>query len=117
METFAGCVRRREFDAALELFAPEVTSFGTVAEMTHGRDALLREQWRHVWSRTHGFDFDYARTVSIADDEMLCVMAPWSSFGTDSEGAEFRRDGRATLLLVRDGERWVAGHSHFSLVP
>src|SRR5919199_2878833 len=111
------CVHSVDYARARPLFAPDVVAFGTFAEIVSGRDRLEREQWRNVWPTIREFTFRLDELHCIGTDQGLCVIVPWDSVGQRDQGQTFNRPGRATLVLVRDGGRWVAKHSHFSLAP
>jgi hypothetical protein len=111
------CVRAVDYESARPLFAPEIQAFGTYAAIAEGRDALEREQWRHVWPTIRAFTFQLAEARCVGNETLLGVVVPWDSLGVGADGATFARPGRATFILAyRDG-RWVAVHSHFSLAP
>ena len=38
-----------------------------------------------------------------------------SSTGYNPDGTEFDRPGRASIILMREGNAWVGVHSHMSL--
>ncbi len=111
------CVRAVDYGAARPLFAPDVLAFGTYAKLVDGRDALEHEQWRVVWPPLREFALRLQEARCIGDETMLGVIVPWDSVGVRPDGTTFSRPGRATLLLVRRDERWIAVHSHFSLAP
>jgi ketosteroid isomerase-like protein len=111
------CVRTIDYGAARPLFAPDVLAFGTHAAIVAGRDALEREQWRVVWPAIREFAFRLDEARCVGDETMLGVIVPWDSLGVNADGTTFPRAGRATLLLAMRDARWVAIHSHFSLVP
>jgi ketosteroid isomerase-like protein len=110
------CVRAVDYEAAETLVDPDVLAFGTYASIVAGRSALRREQWERVWPAIREFTFRLDEVRCVGNDRLLCVIAPWDSVGVKSDGATYPRPGRATLVLLRR-ERWVAVHSHFSLVP
>ena len=111
------CVRAVDYAAARPLFAPDVQAFGTHAAVVSGRDLLEREQWRHIWPTIREFTFRLAEMRCVGGEEMLGMIVPWDSVGAGPDGRTFPRPGRATIILVLRGERWVAVHSHFSLAP
>ena len=111
------CVRAVDYDRARPLFADDVVAFGTFAAVVSGRERLEHEQWRNVWPRIQGFTFRLDQLHCLGGEQALCVVVPWDSLGRRDDGQLFNRPGRATLLLVQRGPRWVATHSHFSLAP
>ena len=112
------CVQAVDFVRARPLFAEDVVAFGTYAAVVTGRERLEREQWRNVWPRIRDFRFRLEQMHVLANNgDEVCVVVPWDSQGTRTDGETFDRPGRATLLLVQRDGRWVASHSHFSLAP
>jgi ketosteroid isomerase-like protein len=117
------CVNRVDYDAAArELFAPDVIGFGTKAHLVVGLDGLRAEQWRQVWPTIRDFRFELeglrcGAAPSGRDAELAWAVTTWSSTGFDDRGRPFERPGRATVLFRRQGERWLALHTHFSLAP
>ena len=111
------CVRAVDYERARSLFAEDVIAFGTFAAVVEGRERLERDQWRNIWPTIREFTFRLDELHCLGTTEALCVVLPWDSTGRRAEGESFSRPGRATLLLVRRDNRWVAAHSHFSLAP
>lgn len=122
MDTFAACVRGRDYERGRSLFADDVSSFGTVARRAQGLRALEQGQWRQVWPATEGFDFDGDTMEVLPSDDgsLVAVLADWASRGVGEDGRRFPRRGRATLILALEPEAplgYEAVHSHFSFLP
>ena len=113
---FEAAVRARDFAAGRALFAPDAVAFGTFAAAVAGLDNIEREQWRQIWPRIRGFALEPGATVGASGDAAW-IAAGWSSEATAPDGRIFRRPGRATFVLERRGGRWLAVHSHVSLMP
>lgn len=113
---FEAAVRARDFAAGRALFAPDAVAFGTFAAAVAGLDNIEREQWRQIWPRIRDFTLDRSASVRAAGDAAW-IAAGWSSEATAPDGRPFRRPGRATFVLERRGGRWLAVHSHVSLLP
>src|SRR5262249_10860500 len=111
------CVRSVDYARARPLFADDVVAFGTFAAVVEGRDRLEHEQWRNVWPNIREFTFRLVELHALGSESSICVIVPWDSIGHRADGASFSRPGRATLVLSRHDNRWVATHSHFSLAP
>jgi ketosteroid isomerase-like protein len=111
------CVRAVDYARAHALFDEDVVAFGTFATVVAGRERLEQQQWRSVWPTIRDFTFRLDELHCLGTEEVICVIVPWDSQGRDANGQPFSRPGRATLLLTRRGDRWVATHSHFSLAP
>jgi ketosteroid isomerase-like protein len=117
LEAFAARVRARDFDGARPMIAEEVVSFGTKAAMVEGRDALIAQQWRHIWPTIGDFTFDLDTLHCHRADDTAWAVLTWTSHGFRADGTPFPRPGRATFTFAyRDG-RWLATHTHFSLFP
>ncbi|HEX5416859.1 MAG TPA: nuclear transport factor 2 family protein [Chloroflexota bacterium] len=110
-------VRAVDFAGARPFFAEDVVAFGTWAAVVRGQRRLENEQWSNVWPRIRGFTFRLGDLAVLGGPEGLCVVVPWDSRGVRSDGSEYERPGRATLFLIPSAGRWLAAHSHFSLVP
>jgi ketosteroid isomerase-like protein len=111
------CVRAVDYARARPLFADDVVAFGTFAAVVEGRDRLEHEQWRNVWPNIRRFSFRLDELHCRGTESWICVIVPWDSIGQRADGESFSRPGRATLVLSRRRNRWVATHSHFSLAP
>ena len=116
LRTFEAACRGRDFAAGRRLFAPDAVAFGTYATAVHGLDNIEREQWRQIWPRIREFRFEEHPTAGGAGDAAW-IAATWSSEATASDGRPFTRHGRATFNLARREGRWLAVHSHVSLLP
>jgi ketosteroid isomerase-like protein len=117
LSAFAEAVRSRDLDAGRALFAPDVVAFGTFASAMIGLDELAERQWAYIWNRTRGFTFDFSELHASTEGDFAWAAVPWQSHGIAGDGSTFLRTGRATYILQRRGERWLAVHSHHSLNP
>jgi ketosteroid isomerase-like protein len=111
------CVVALDFESARQLFSPDVSGFGTFADVVYGLDRLEAEQWRNVWPRIAGFRFEVERLHGAIHASHAWAACPWSSTGFHEDGTAFERPGRATVILRRDGDVWRGVHTHFSLNP
>lgn len=117
-DLFAGCVRRRDIQAAEQLFDPQVVAFGTRNEMMIGRDSLRDLQWRPTWDATKGFQF-LNETIHLdfalgGENAWGCCL--WTSRAEPGDQPGFDRRGRATFGFARS-DAWRCTHSHLSLTP
>ncbi|MBI4220837.1 MAG: nuclear transport factor 2 family protein [Chloroflexi bacterium] len=106
-----------DYESARWLFAPDVVSFGTRAELVHGLDRLEEEQWRGIWPNITDFKIDQSSIESGGHADLAWGVALWTSTGYAESGEAFHRPGRATVILERRGTVWLAIHSHFSIKP
>ncbi len=116
LSTFEAACRGRDFAAGRRLFAPDAVAFGTFATAVHGLDNIEREQWRQIWPRIRDFRFAELPAVTAAEGSAW-IAATWSSGAAAPDGQPFTRHGRATFVLARREGRWLAVHSHVSLLP
>ena len=110
---FEVAVRACDFEAARGLFAPDAVAFGTRAEEARGLDRIVVEQWRHVWP--HIREFRLCDPLVRVKGDAAWVATMWETRRPD--GSEGVRRGRGTFVLERCDGRWLAVHSHFSVVP
>lgn len=120
LQVWQGLIANEDYDAARRLFDEEVVGFGTVAHRAQGLDQLVQTQWLNVWGRTRRFAF-VPQTVEVwpsSDGSAMTVAVQWTSEGMDARSGEhYSRQGRATIVLHRQGRNWRARHTHFSLNP
>jgi len=110
-------VRAGDFDGGRTLCAPELLAFGTRAEIADGLDAVVENQWRHVWPVIRDFTVRIAEARGVIVGDAAWVAAPWDSLGTRDDGTTYRRPGRLTVAFERRQGHWLAVHTHFSLSP
>ncbi len=116
LREFESACRARDFTAGRRAFAPDAVAFGTWAAAVRGLDNIEREQWRQIWPRIRDFRFEEQPTIQVAGDSAW-IAAAWSSRATAPDGRPFTREGRATFVLSQRDGRWLAVHSHVSLLP
>ena len=116
LDTFEVAVRARDFAAGRAMFAADAVAFGTWARAVAGLDNIVREQWQNVWPRIRDFRFEPDARVRTAGD-CAWIAAGWLTEATGPDGRPFTRPGRGTFVLERRGGKWLAVHSHFSLLP
>ncbi len=118
LETFAADVRGKDYEHARSLFEADVLAFGTRAARMNSLERLELQQWRHVWEKTTDFSFLRDSVRIFSTDRTHAVATLWYSTGFDGTGVPFMRHGRATIVLVADGESKLrCVHCHFSLDP
>ncbi len=112
-----------DYAAGRRIFADDVASFGTKADIVVGLGPLQANQWEGIWPNIADFRVDLDSVRGGGDGDSAWGIAVWNSTGFDENGGTFVRPGRATVALERrrtdvapDGE-WLAAHTHFSLNP
>jgi len=81
-----------------------------------GLDNIVREQWQNVWPRIRDFHFEPGTSVHVHGDSGW-IAGSWLTEVTGPDGRPVSRPGRGTFVLERRGGKWLAVHSHFSLLP
>ena len=116
LQTFEAAVRARDFSGGRTLFAQDAVAFGTWARAVAGLDNIMREQWQNVWPRIRDFHFEPGAHVHRSGDSAW-IAGGWLTEVTGPDGRAVTRPGRGTFVLERRGGKWLAVHSHFSLLP
>ena len=106
-----------DYPSAQAIFAPDIVSFGTRADIVSGLSALQSNQWEGIWPNIQDFKIEAGSIASGGDERHAWGVATWTSTGFDEEGHPFHRPGRATVVLDRRRDGWLAVHTHFSLFP
>jgi ketosteroid isomerase-like protein len=106
-----------DYDTAEGIFADDVVSFGTRADIVTGLENLRRNQWEGIWGNIADFKIATESVQGFGNEEVAWGVATWISTGFDEERKPFHRPGRATVTLARRDGAWLATHTHFSLTP
>jgi len=116
-QTLERCVRLVDYETARKIFAHNVLSFGTRADVVSGLDTLVANQWSGIWPHIRDFTIELDQLHWGASGDLAWGMAPWNSTGFHPDGTAFPRPGRATVIFERRDGKWLAVHTHFSLFP
>ncbi|MCH7594075.1 MAG: nuclear transport factor 2 family protein [Chloroflexi bacterium] len=106
-----------DYDSAEAIFATDVVSFGTRADIVSGLDNLRRNQWEGIWGNIADFKIVPESVRGFGERDIAWGVATWTSTGFDEAHRPFKRPGRATVTLARRDGTWLATHTHFSLNP
>jgi ketosteroid isomerase-like protein len=106
-----------DYDSTRAIFAPDVVSFGTRADIVSSLDHLQKNQWEGIWPNIQDFKIDLDSIHAGGDDHVAWGVATWTSTGFHEDGDSFFRPGRATVILERRNGEWLSVHTHFSLNP
>ena len=104
-----------DYAATRPIFADDVVSFGTRADIVSGLDLLQLNQWEGIWPNIEDFKINLDNIHAGGDQNMAWGVATWTSTGFNEDGTFFSRPGRATTILERRDGAWVSVHTHFSL--
>ena len=112
-------VATMRIDVARARFADDVVAFGTRADVVHGLDPLVDQQWSAVWPAIEDFAFRLDDLVVLASPDgcQAVAVVGFDSTGVAADGSRFDRPGRATVVLKRaePAAPWIGVHTHFSL--
>jgi ketosteroid isomerase-like protein/GNAT superfamily N-acetyltransferase len=118
LDEMESCVRAVDFGRCRAIFADDVVGFGTRTGMAVGLDTLEQDQWRHIWGRIRNFTFNRTQLHCAAyGGEGLWLACPWTSESRGPDGEWRARPGRITAVLEKRNGRWLAVHTHHSVVP
>ena len=106
-----------DYESARAIFAEDVLSFGTRADIVSGLGPLQSNQWEGIWPSIQNFKINLETINSGGDEQHAWGIATWNSAGFHEDGKTFERPGRATVILERRQGRWLSVHTHFSLNP
>ncbi len=106
-----------DYESARAIFAEDVLSFGTRADIVSGLAPLQLNQWEGIWPNIQDFKINLKTIHSGGDQRHAWGVATWTSTGFLEDGSSFERPGRATVILERRQDRWLSVHTHFSLNP
>lgn len=115
--TFARLVREEKYEEGARLFSDSVISFGTLADLNLGISQLMTQQWKNVWGKTRGFQFNREDFFCEVSGDLASTAVTWTSEKQGPDGHWSLRPGRATFILRRSDDGWIAVHSHLSLNP
>ena len=117
LDRFAACVRAVDYKSAYPFWHEQALAFGTHKRVLEGLWDWRDRQWDSVWPKTSAFAFvaEETRVLASPDGRMAVAITPWGSTGYNPDGSEFDRPGRASIILMREGDAWVGVHSHMSL--
>ena len=114
---FAARVRAVDYAGGRAMCAPDMIAFGTYAAMVEDIDAIMDAQWRNIWPTIREFSIRAEAARGGISGDTAWVAAPWDSLGTRADGSTYPRPGRLTIVFTRREGRWLARHTHLSLVP
>lgn len=106
-----------DYDGTQVIFADDVVSFGTKADIVSGLMPLRQNQWEQIWGNIEGFKINTDTIHSGGDAHQAWGVATWTSTGFHEDGTSYNRPGRVTTILERRDGTWVSVHTHFSLNP
>jgi catechol 2,3-dioxygenase-like lactoylglutathione lyase family enzyme/ketosteroid isomerase-like protein len=114
---FAERVRAVDFAGGKAMCAPDMLAFGTFARMVENIDDVMAAQWYKIWPTIRNFTIRVDEARGGISGDTAWVAAPWDSLGTNPDGSTYDRPGRLTMVFVKRDGRWLARHTHLSLVP
>jgi catechol 2,3-dioxygenase-like lactoylglutathione lyase family enzyme/ketosteroid isomerase-like protein len=117
LSAFAAHVRAIDFAGGKAMCAPDMLAFGTYAGMVERIEDVMNAQWYKIWPTIKNFSIRTDEARGGISGDTAWVAAPWDSLGTNADGTTYDRPGRLTMVFVKRDGRWLARHTHLSLVP
>ena len=87
-----------DYESARAIFAEDVLSFGTRADIVSGLEPLQLNQWEGIWPNIQDFKINLETIHSGGDQHHAWGLATWTSTGFLEDGSSFERPGRATVI-------------------
>ena len=72
-----------DYDTAEGIFADDVVSFGTRADIVSGLENLRRNQWEGIWGNIADFKIDAGSIQGFGEQKVALGVATWTSTGFD----------------------------------
>lgn len=115
MSEFRAAVAAQDVDGLLDLFAPEeAVSIGTGAAEWYVGRAAMREGLERDFADSPPFTVDFAPPIIASLGDVAWLAAGFNGRSV-VDGAEVRAHGRLTVVLRRQGERWLIVQTHTSI--
>jgi uncharacterized protein (TIGR02246 family) len=115
VEDMASAIRRKDADALIAHYAPDVFAFDLLPPLQYeGADALKQRatQWLASFEGPVGFEMRDLR-ITAGDDVAFCHSLNGVR-GTSQSGARVDMWWRATVCLRRRDGEWRVAHAHSS---
>jgi len=111
------CFQDLDYATARKLMAEDVLAFSTRTDVMSGIDALVTQQWTHIWPNLRDFTFNFDQLHWGASGDLAWAVITWNSTGFHPDGTSFPRPGRTTAIFERRHGTWLSIHTHYSLAP
>jgi uncharacterized protein (TIGR02246 family) len=107
---------RKDVDAAMLVFAPDVVSYDLGPPLWHGGGEEFRRHWRTLFDAYEGpIVYEMRDMVVEAGPSLACVRSLNRTAGILRGGTHAARWVRWTACLVRIDDQWRIVHEHVSV--
>ena len=103
-EKLGRCCASVDHQSARAIFAEDVLSFGTRADIVSGLELLHLNQWEGIWPNIQDFKINMETIHSGGDQHNAWGVATWTSTGFHDDGSSFERPGRAAVFAKRESD-------------
>lgn len=105
-----------DLDRYSQFLHPDYSAFGeTDPYLAVGRDLELRSM-RDYLQRARGVHTEMHQPTVTVEGDVAWITYYWTDRG-DVDGRRATSRGKSTRIFVREGDRWLCIHGHFTAVP
>lgn len=109
-------IENEDIEAYAQYIHPDFSQFGEYdAEITLGKKLEIEgvANWVKISENIHTEMIDPIVTIK---DDVAWITYYWSDHGT-TEGIPFASKGKSTRIFVKDKNKWLCIHGHYTLLP
>lgn len=109
-------IEREDLEAYASFLHPEFTAFGeNDPYLAEGKDLEVRSYAEYL-ARADGVHTEMHQPSITVRGDVAWITYYWTDYGW-SGGERFATRGKSTRIFVREGERWLCIHGHYTSVP
>jgi len=109
-------IEKEDIDLYASFIHPEFTQFGeNDSILTIGKDAEVNgiKVWVDNSSNIHTEMIDPIVTIN---ENVAWIVYYWSDKGL-TNGIQFKSKGKSTRIFVKENDKWLCIHGHYTLLP
>ena len=109
-------IEKEDIDRYASFIHPDFTQFGeTDPILSVGKEAEVKGigSWIEASSNIHTEMIDPIVTIN---GDVAWIVYYWKDQGT-TNGADFSSRGKSTRIFVKENDRWLCIHGHYTLLP
>ena len=114
IEQWRDAVRRKDLDAVMAHYAPELVAFDAWGELQNSLE-VMRDHWRMCFEGHDGpIQFEHQDLHLAVGDRVAFARTLINMAGTMTDGTEHSFWGRGTICFEKIDGRWLVTHEHAS---